>query len=126
MPPIVVSVNGHDYPPLERNFINKNLENAADVTTLDNSMYTDFVSNNFDEWRMRWDSVTEAEYAVIRADYDAQFTDFEYPILSIPYYSVSNVPARMYINEKNIYNNCGSIEGLEVIFRETSQLVEVS
>lgn len=123
---IVVSVNGTDYPPIEVEFINKNLENAVDVVTLDSSLYTDFVNNTHDQWTLQYDSLTEAEYDAIRADYDAQFTDFAYPTLSIPYYEVTDVPARMYINEKSIWKHCGDVKGVQITFRETSQLPEVS
>jgi hypothetical protein len=126
MSQIKVTVNGHDYPALEQDFVNKSIDSSTDVTTLDSSLYTDFNNNTFNQWSMRWDSLTQEEYDVIRADYDAQFTDYQYPLISIPFYSVSDVPARMYINDKNIWNNCGSIQGVEVIFRETAQLPVVS
>lgn len=123
---ITAYVNGVEYPRLEHDFVNANLENAVDVVTLDNSMYTDFVDNTHNQWSLQWAYLTEDQYNAIRADYDAQFTDYQYPTLSIPYYSVVDVPCRMYINEKNIWNYCGEIKGVEVIFRETSQLPEGS
>lgn len=123
---ITLSVNGVDYPPLELDFVNKNLENATDIVTLDNSMYTDFVSNTFDQWKIQYDSLTEDEYDIIRSHYEAQFTDYQYPLLSIPYYGVSSVPVRMYINEKDIWNHCGSVKNVQIQFRETAQLPEVS
>lgn len=113
-------------PPLEQDFINQNLENAVDVVTLDNAIYTDFVDNDFAQWSLQWESITQAEYDSIRAYYDAQFTDYEYPTLTIAFYDVTNVPVRMTINEKNIWNYCGDVMGVQISFRETNPLPEVS
>jgi hypothetical protein len=123
---IVAYLNGTELPPLELDFVNKNVENATDVVMLDGSMRTDFVANNFDEWLLQWDSLTEAEYSVIRAIYDAQFTTYQYPTLSIPYYSVTDVPVRMRINEKDIWNHCGAVQNVQISLRETTQMEEVS
>lgn len=123
---ITILVNGVAYPPIELDFINRNLEAATDVVTLDNSMYTDFVNNTHDTWSLQWDSMSEAQYNAIKADYDAQFTTYSYPTISIPYYSVTDVPARMTINEKDIWNHCGDVKNVQITFRETSQLPEVS
>jgi len=113
-------------PPIELDFINRNLENAVDVITLDNTIYTDFVDNDFNQWSLKWDSLTQTEYGAIREYYNAQFTDYSYPLLSIPYYSLNNVPVRMTINEKSIWNHCGDVMGVQIGFRETNPLPEVS
>lgn len=119
---ITLSVNGNPYPALERKFISKNMELTTDNVTLNNVMYTDFSGNTFNQWTINYQSLTEAEYDAIRADYDAQFATNLYPVIDIPFYDVADQPARMYINEKDIWNNCGSVEGVEIVFRETNQL----
>jgi hypothetical protein len=115
-------LNGIELPPLEVDFISQNLENAVDITTLDNSIYTDFIANTFNNWTLNWESLTESEYQSIRSIYDSQFTSNTYPSLSIPYYSVENIPVRMYINIKDIWNHCGSVKGVVINLRETNQL----
>lgn len=112
-------------PPIEQQFLNTPIENAVDVQTLDGNIYTDFTSQK-ESWEFNYDSITEDEYNDIRAYYDAQFSLLEYPLLSIPYYSLSDRPVRMYINEKDIWNNCGAVQNVKVSFRETDQLPEVS
>lgn len=112
-------------PPIEKKFLHTPLENAVDVTTLDGNMYTDFASQKA-SWEFNYDSLTEDEYNDIRAYYDRQFTDLAYPELSIAHYSLANRPVRMYINEKDIWNNCGAIQNVKLSFRETDQLPEVS
>ncbi|HYH16807.1 MAG TPA: hypothetical protein VD794_16360 [Flavisolibacter sp.] len=64
----------------------------------------------------------KADYDAMRAIYNTQFTEYTYPLLSIPFYGVEDQPVRMYINEKNIWNNCGDLEGVQFTFRFTSQL----
>ncbi len=113
-------------PPLEQDFINQNLENAVDVVTLDNAIYTDFIDSDFAQWSLQWESMTQAEYDAIRAFYDAQFTEFAYPTLDITFYDIEDVPVRMTINEKNIWNYCGDVMGVQITLRETNTLPEVS
>lgn len=123
---ITATLNGSALPPIEQQFIHKPLEAAVDVVTLDNSMYTDFSPSNAHSWSFDYESLTKDEYDAIRAIYDGQFADYQYPLLSIPFYSLTDKPVRMYINEKDIWDNCGDIQNVQLIFRETSQLPEVS
>lgn len=112
-------------PPIEHDFINTPTENAADVVTISGDMYTDFTSQE-STWEFNYSSLTEAQYAAIREIYDSQFTEYTYPTLSIPFFSLEDKPVRMYINEKNIWNNCGDVQNVQISFRETSQLPESS
>jgi hypothetical protein len=124
---ITATLNAIAMPPIELEFIHSPIEKTVDVETLDNSVYTDLTGARRGLWTFNYDSLTEAEYNLIRAAYDAQFTAlYQYPLLSIPYYSVIDQPCRMTINEKNIWNNCGSVQNVQITFRETPQLPEVS
>lgn len=112
-------------PPIEQQFLNAPIENAVDVQTLDGNIYTDFTSQKA-QWQFNYDSLTQEQYDAIRAFYDAQFTLYSYPELSIPFYALSDKAVRMSINEKDIWDNCGSVQNVQVTFRETDQLPEVS
>lgn len=122
---ITATLSGDALPPIERDFIDTPIENAVDVETLSGDLYTDFTSQQR-AWTFNYDLLTQDQYDDLRAKYDAQFIDYQYPTLSIPYYSVADKPVRMYINDKYIWDNCGSVAGVQVKFRETSQLPEVS
>lgn len=122
---ITAQLNELVLPMLEQPFIQTPIEKATDVEVLNGDVYTDFTAQN-KKWEMGWASLTEDEYEAIRAIYDAQFTSLQYPTLTIPYYSVDHVPVRMYINDKDIWNNCGSIQGVQITLRETGQLPETS
>lgn len=126
MAEITANLNGVQMPRLERDWINTPQENAVDVVPLSGRMYTDFVSVE-QSWQFNYQSLTQAQYDVLRAVYDSQFeSPFEYPLLSIPFYEIEDQPARMYINEKNIWNNCGAVQGVQITFRLTEQQSESS
>lgn len=108
-------------PPFEVSLNTDTLENATDVTTLDFNLYTDFI-NSKRQWVMGWDSLTEDEYDSIREMYEEQFSLFEYPYLTISYYGIVDVPVRMYMNRKAVWNHCGEVENVEITLRETVQL----
>lgn len=119
---ITATLNGIAMPQIQRDFLNTPQENATDILTLSGEMYSDFVSIE-QSWTFNYESLTQAQYDVLRAIYDSQFeSPFEYPLLSIPYYDLEDQPARMYINDKNIWNNCGSVQNVQFIFRLTDQL----
>lgn len=122
---ITATLNGDDMPPIEREFIDSPVENAVDVVTLSGDIYTDFISIE-NSWTFNYATLTQEQYDELRAKYDTQFSTYQYPTLSIPYYEVEDQPVRMYINDKNIWDNCGSVAGVQIIFRLTSQLPEVS
>lgn len=121
MSAITATLSGETLPRIERDFIDTPIENAVDVVTLDGSLYTDFVSQGR-QWTFSYESLTKAEYDNLRAIYDAQFTAYAYPELTIPFYSLADQPVRMTINEKDIWDNCGDVAGVQIIFRETNQL----
>jgi hypothetical protein len=118
---IIALLNGVQLPPIEQQFINTPQENAVDVTTLSGELYTDFVSIEH-SWTFSYDSLTQAQYDVLRAVYNSQFTLFTFPELTIDFYDIEDQPVRMYINEKDIWNNCGAVQNVQITFRETEQL----
>ncbi len=77
------------------------IENATDVVTLDGSLHTDFVSQR-QGFELRWDVMTLDEYETIRAFYDGQFTGNDYVLFTDDYYDVTDVPCRMYINDRDV------------------------
>lgn len=100
------------------------IENATDVEPLDGNVYTSLNHNGIKRlWRFPYESMFKADYDPIKQIYLSQFSDYQYPTLSIPYYdTINDIPVRMYLNPKEVYNNCGDIQNLELSFRETNQL----
>lgn len=122
---ITATLNGVDMPPIEIEFLSKPQEIATDVQTLSGDIYTDFV-NQTNVWKFSYSLISEEDYNVLKGIYDSQFTTYQYPLLSIPHYALEDKPVRMYINERNVWDNCGSVQNVQITFRETSQLAESS
>lgn len=101
------------------------IEKSTDVENLLGDVKTYFVTQKR-QWVHKWSYLSQADYDALRAFYDRQLTLFEYPLLTIDYYSIIDVPVRMTINQKDIYNNCGGVQNIEVTFRETAQLPQTS
>lgn len=97
------------------------LEGAVDVETLDGNVYTDFVSQKR-LWTHMWAYLSEAEFTTLKGFYERQFTLLKYPLITINKLAVSNIPVRMTLSPRSIIDNCGTVENVEVTFRETSQL----
>lgn len=107
-------------PPLEIPFTETLIENATDVQTLDYNVYTDFISTKR-VWTMSWKYMDSATYNELRTIYNSQFTLYKYPLLSIPFYDLVDIPVRMTINEKNVANVAGGVEDITITLRETAQ-----
>lgn len=100
------------------------LEGSKDVLTLDMNVSTYFTYNKR-QWSHTWSYLSEADYNLVKGFYDRQFTLYKYPLLTITgagSADVSNVPVRMTIKPRNIIDNCGTVEGVEVNFRESRQM----
>lgn len=123
---ISATLNALALPPIEKEFVQTPIDLITDIVTLDNSLYSDFSGQRFNSWTFNYDSLTEDEYNAIKDVYDEQFTLFQYPTLTIDHYSVDDVPVRMSINPRSIIDNCGTVQGVQLVFRETAQLPEVS
>lgn len=93
-------------------FLQKPIENAVDVTTLNSTIYTDFVLQKR-EWELNWYKLDATQYNDLYAIYELQFSTGNYPTFAVPQYSIST-PVRMYINEKDIQNNGCNIMNVKI------------
>lgn len=106
-------------PPLSQS----DIEGATDVKTLDNNISTYFTANKR-QWEHTWPSMTIEEYNVLRGYYERQWTNYLYPLLTINGITgVNGVVVRMYMDKKDIIDNCETLENVAVTFRETEQLI---
>lgn len=102
--------------PLTQNII----EGATDVETLDLNIYTDFVGTKR-LWTHTWKYMTEANFNILKGFYDRQFTLFQLPLITIAELGVEDIVVRMSLSPQNIIDNCGTVEDVQVSFRETVQ-----
>jgi hypothetical protein len=96
------------------------IEGATDVTTLDMNLYTQFIAQKR-LWSHTWKYMSEANFNLLKGFYDRQFTLFKYPLLTITEQGVENIVVRMTLSPRNIIDNCGTVEDVQVSFRETVQ-----
>lgn len=117
---ISASLGGVTLTNINIPFIEKPLENATDVTTLDFTTYTDF-SNNKKEWEINFKKLDETTYNQIRDVYELQFINGTYPNFVCSYYDI-NTHVRMYINDKDIRQDGCYIYGvtLRLVMKTTS------
>lgn len=112
-------------PELNVPFTTSYLEGTTDVTTLSFNVYTDFFAQKR-AWTNTYSFLTEAEFNVLKGFYDRQFTLFQYPRLTIERDGIVNVPVRFTLSPKNVVDNCGTVAGVTISFRESQQLADTS
>lgn len=69
--------------------------------------------------------MTAGEYSVLKGFIDRQWENRRYPTITISGAAnlrVTNMVARMELNAQNVIDNCGTVEGVQVSFRESRQL----
>jgi hypothetical protein len=96
------------------------IESAIDVTTLDLNLYTDLIATKR-MWTVNWGTMTAANFALLKAFYDRQFTLFKFPLLTITDLSISSVVVRMTISSQDIASDTGIVDGVTITLRETIQ-----
>lgn len=99
-------------------------DNNLDVKkrTLDNSLHV-YIAPNADKrtWLQQWTFLKLAEYQAIRGFRDRQRTLFVFPKLSItglPSGDILNVPVFISMEDKNIIDNCETLQDVIVTFEE--------
>lgn len=106
------------HPPLTQTDSNLDVKKR----TLDNSLHV-YIAPNADKrvWTQAWEYLSIAEYNLIRGFRDRQRTLFALPELSItglPSGDILDVPVFISMEEKNIIDNCETVEDVSVVFEE--------
>lgn len=107
-------------PALEVPLTIGTIEGASDVETLDKNIYTDFITTKR-QISHSWSFLSEAQFNAIKAYYDRQFTDFQYPSITISALGITDMTARMTLNPQSIIDHCGTVSDVTVSFRESKQ-----
>jgi hypothetical protein len=69
--------------------------------------------------------MTAGEYSVLKGFIDRQWENRRYPTITITgaaNLQITDMVARMELNSQNVIDNCGTVEGVQVSFRESKQL----
>lgn len=109
-------------PAIEVPLTVSTFEGATDVQTLSFDIYTDFITQKR-TWTNTYAFLTKEEFALLKGYYDRQFTNYQYPQLTIEgsdNNNVTNVVTRMTLTAQNIIDNCETVADVTVSFRETN------
>lgn len=102
------------------------MNNDVEVTTLDNNMSV-YMYPDSDKriWTHTWAYLTEGEFNILKGFRDRQRTLYKFPLVTISDQDVDNVPAYMKLNPKNIIDNCGTVQGVSIVLRESLQMPDM-
>nr|DAN03493.1 MAG TPA: hypothetical protein [Bacteriophage sp.] len=103
-------------PPIVQRYI----DSAIEVTTLDLNVYTDLLSRKR-SWTIQWGYMDKTSYSNLRFIIESQFTNLELPTLSIPDFRVQNVVVKATLNDHSVVDRSGLVENVELTLRETIQ-----
>lgn len=118
------TLDGLQLEPFTIPFLERQLENAQDITALDGTIYTDFI-NKKNQWELNWTILHEDQYNALKAVYDDQFSNATYPEFVCTYYSI-DTPVRMYINDKDVRKDGCWIRNVQVTLTQESSSTLVS
>jgi len=90
--------------------------NETDNTTLDGTLYTDFV-NNRRGWQVGWEKMKAADYDIVRAIYNDQYKYEAYHTIELPEYGIT-AAMKINISDRNIRLNGEVIEGVSITLKE--------
>lgn len=115
------STTTQQLPPTEVPLTVTTLEGSTDVQTLSYNIYTDYVTTKRVVTHT-WSYMSQEDFELLKGFYDRQFTIFEYPEITIEGINVNSMTAKMSLEPRNIIDNCGTVQGVTVSWRETRQL----
>ena len=103
-------------PPIVQRYI----DSAIEVTTLDLNVYADLLSRKR-SWTIQWGYMDKTSYSNLRFIIESQFTNLELPTLSIPDFRVRDVVVKATLNDHSVVDRSGLVENVELTLRETIQ-----
>lgn len=96
----------------------------TDVQTVDGNIST-YYNSTKQMFTVQLGDMTQAEYSVLKGFIARQYQYLKYPAITITgaiNLNVTNMVAKMTLNDQTVVNNCGTVEGVQLTFRESKQL----
>lgn len=96
----------------------------TDVQTRDGNIST-YYNSTKQSFTVQLGDMTQDEYSVLKGFIQRQYQNLKYPAITITgaiNLNVSNMVAKMTLNEQSVVTNCGTVEGVQLTFRESKQL----
>ena len=96
----------------------------TDVQTVDGNIST-YYNSTKQSFTIQLGDMTQDEYSVLKGFIARQYSNLKYPVITITgaiNLNVTNMVAKMVLNDQNVVTNCGLVEGVQVVFRESKQI----
>ena len=96
----------------------------TDVQTVDGNIST-YYNSTKQSFTIQLGNMSQDEYSVLKGFISRQYSNLKYPVITITgaiNLNVSNMVAKMTLNDQNVVNNCGLVEGVQLVFRESKQI----
>ena len=96
----------------------------TDVQTRDGNIST-YYNSTKQSFTVQLGDMTQDEYSVLKGFIQRQYQNLKYPAITITgaiNLNVSNMVAKMTLNDQSVVTNCGTVEGVQLTFRESKQL----
>lgn len=96
----------------------------TDVQTVDGNIST-YYNSTKQSFTVQLGNMSQDEYSVLKGFITRQYQNLKYPAITITgalNLNVSNMVAKMTLNDQQVVNNCGLVEGVQLTFRESKQL----
>lgn len=116
---ITATINSVDLPAIEVPLKKLRLDMLNPNVTLSNDVFAYVTENRRRLWEFPYSYMDEATYEAIEAVYDAQVETGVFPTISIPYYGVEDVTVFMQLSGMNVIDDCGTVQDIQLSFRET-------
>lgn len=101
---------------------NTPINNDVKVVTLDNNITT-YVLDEKRSWSHTWAFMSKEDYDILKGFYDRMRTvHYQYPLLTITDLGVTDLPVDMTIGPENTIDDCLTVGGVQVVFRESAQM----
>lgn len=96
----------------------------TDVQTVDGNIST-YYNSTKQMFTVQLGFMSQDEYSVLKGFIARQYENLKYPAITITgaiNLNVTNMVAKMTLNDQQVINNCGLVEGVQLVFRESKQL----
>lgn len=96
----------------------------TDVQTVDGNIST-YYNSTKQSFTVQLGDMSQDDYSVLKGFIQRQYQNLKYPSITITgaiNLNVNQMTAKMVLNDQTVINNCGTIEGVQLVFRESKQL----
>lgn len=112
------------YPLLMSPVVSSPIITETDVQTRDGNIST-YYNSTKQSFTVSLGEMSQDEYSVLKGFITRQYQNLKYPTITITgaiNLNVSNMVAKMTLNDQNVVNNCGTVDGVQLTFRESKQI----